>query len=110
MNRKTIEHTEHFQMYSIVFLCLQRLFENINRCLLHDICIERIGLYNDEFGSAGMKPEDYSDIGEAKMLTREYGNELKFTTATDYLRYDGDCWREDKGYKEVATQEDFDKF
>ena len=30
--------------------------------------------YNDEFGSAGMKPEDYSDIGEAKMLTREYGN------------------------------------
>lgn len=64
--------------------------------------------YNDEFGSAGMKPEDYSDIGEAKMLTREYGNELKFTTATDYLRYDGDCWREDKQLAVGATEEFLD--
>lgn len=64
--------------------------------------------YNNEFGSAGMKPEDYSDIGEAKMLTREYGNELKFTTATDYLRYDGDCWREDKQLAVGATEEFLD--
>lgn len=64
--------------------------------------------YNDEFGSAGMKPEDYSDIGEAKMLTRECGNELKFTTATDYLRYDGDCWREDKQLAVGATEEFLD--
>lgn len=55
-----------------------------------------------------MKPEDYSDIGEAKMLTREYGNELKFTTATDYLRYDGDCWREDKQLAVGATEEFLD--
>ena len=41
--------------------------------------------YNDEFGAASLKPEDYSDIGEAKVLTREYGNGLKFTNATDYL-------------------------
>ncbi|MDD6485272.1 MAG: hypothetical protein PUF72_12035 [Clostridiales bacterium] len=52
--------------------------------------------YNDEFGSTSLKPEDYSDIGQAKVLTREYGDGLKFTNATDYLRYDGDCWREDK--------------
>jgi putative DNA primase/helicase len=64
--------------------------------------------YNDEFGSASLKPEDYSDIGEAKMLTREYGNELKFTNATDYLRYDGDCWREDKQLAVGATEEFLD--
>lgn len=64
--------------------------------------------YNDEFGSASLKPEDYSDIGEAKVLTREYGNELKFTNATDYLRYDGDCWREDKQLAVGATEEFLD--
>lgn len=64
--------------------------------------------YNDEFGAASLKPEDYSDIGEAKVLTREYGNELKFTNATDYLRYDGDCWREDKQLAVGATEEFLD--
>lgn len=64
--------------------------------------------YNDEFGSASLKPEDYSDIGEAKILTREYGDELKFTNATDYLRYDGDCWREDKQLAVGATEEFLD--
>lgn len=52
--------------------------------------------YNDEFGAASLKPEDYSDLGEAKVLAREFGEELKYTSATDLLRYDGECWREDK--------------
>lgn len=51
--------------------------------------------YNDDFGKS-LKPEDYSDVGQAKVLTREYGDELKYTSATDYLRYDGECWVEDK--------------
>ncbi len=64
--------------------------------------------YNDDFGAASLKPEDYSDIGEAKVLTREYGNELKYTNATDYLRYDGDCWREDKQLAVGAAEEFLD--
>ena len=64
--------------------------------------------YNDDFGAATLKPEDYSDIGEAKVLTREYGNELKFTNATDYLRYDGDCWREDRQLAVGAAEEFLD--
>ena len=52
--------------------------------------------YNAEFGENGMKPEDYSDLGQAKVFAREFGNELKYTSATDLLRYDGECWREDK--------------
>lgn len=43
-----------------------------------------------------MKPEDYSDLGEAKVLAREFGNELRYTSATDLLRFDGQCWQEDK--------------
>ncbi len=64
--------------------------------------------YNDEFGSASLKPDDYSDIGEAKVLAREYGNELKYTNATDYLRYDGDRWCEDKQLAIGAAEEFLD--
>ena len=51
--------------------------------------------YNADFSDASLKPEDYSDIGEAKVLVQEYGSELRFSAATDYLRYDGDRWVED---------------
>lgn len=64
--------------------------------------------YNDEFGDASMKPEDYSDIGEAKVLAKECGEELKSTSATDYLRFDGQCWREDKQMAVGATEEFLD--
>ena len=36
-----------------------------------------------------LKPGDYSDIGEAKVLAREYGDELRFTDSTDLIRYNG---------------------
>lgn len=53
--------------------------------------------YNDEFGGDGsLKPDDYSDVGQARALCREYGDELKFTAATDFIRYDGEVWVEDK--------------
>lgn len=54
--------------------------------------------YNDDFGgnAGSLKPDDYSDIGQAKVLAYEYGNELKYTAATDYIRFDGDVWVEDK--------------
>ena len=64
--------------------------------------------YNDEFGAASLKPEDYSDIGEAKVLVREYGNELRYTNATDYLRFDGECWREDRQMVIGAAEEFLD--
>ena len=52
--------------------------------------------YNDDFGANSLKPEDYSDVGQAKVLCREYGEELKYTAATDFIRYDGEVWVEDK--------------
>ena len=61
--------------------------------------------YNDDFGKASLKPGDYSDIGEAKILAREYGGELRYSVATDYLRYDGDCWRENKPLAIGAVEE-----
>ena len=53
-----------------------------------------------------LKPEDYSDIGQAKVLAREYGNELVYTDATDYMRYDGIRWSESRQLA-VGACEDF---
>lgn len=54
--------------------------------------------FNNDFGNApgSLKPDDYSDIGQAKVLTNTYGDELKFTAATDFLRFTGQLWEEDK--------------
>ena len=40
-----------------------------------------------EFSS--LKPDDYSDIGQAEVVAREYGDEVKYSSATDLIRYDG---------------------
>lgn len=64
--------------------------------------------YNADFEGVTLKPEDYSDIGQAKVLVREYGEELKYTSATDFLRFDGDCWREDKQLAIGAVEEFLD--
>ena len=62
--------------------------------------------YNDEFGTGHMKPDDYSDIGEAKILARECADALRYTSATDFITFDGDHWHEDK-QKALGTVEAF---
>ena len=62
--------------------------------------------YNADFQSQSLRPTDYSDIGQAKALVREYHDELKYTTATDYLRYDGKFWEESR-QRSVGAMEEF---
>lgn len=62
--------------------------------------------YNSGFN---LKPEDYSDIGQAKILARDYSGELVFTDATDYMRYDGVRWAESKQLAVGACEEFLDK-
>ena len=50
----------------------------------------------DAFNRETLKPDDYSDVGEAGVLAREYAKKLAYTNATDYLYYDGTHWRENK--------------
>lgn len=56
-----------------------------------------------------LKPDDYSDIGQAKVLAREYGGELVYTDATDYMRYDGTRWAESKQLAVGACEDFLDK-
>nr|DAX39015.1 MAG TPA: dsDNA helicase [Caudoviricetes sp.] len=61
----------------------------------------------EEYGNS-LKPSDYSDIGQAKILAQEYKNELRFTTATDYLRYNGKYWEESRELAVGAAEEFLD--
>lgn len=49
-----------------------------------------------EFKCESLKPSDYSDIGQARVIAKEYGDELMYTAATDLLRYNGVYWEESK--------------
>lgn len=55
-----------------------------------------------------LKPDDYSDIGEAKVFIQEYGEELCYTEATDYLRYNGRYWEESEELALAAAVEFMD--
>lgn len=52
-----------------------------------------------------LRPEDYSDIGQAKVLAREYAEELAYTEATDYMRFDGTRWVESRQFAVGACEE-----
>lgn len=64
----------------------------------------------EEFNKGfSLKPDDYSDIGQAKVLSREYAGELAFTDSTDYMRYDGTHWAESKQLAVGACEEFLDE-
>lgn len=62
--------------------------------------------YNSDFDNNSLRPADFSDIGQAKVLTCEYGNELCYTDATDYLRFNGEYWMESR-QQSVGAMEEF---
>ena len=53
-----------------------------------------------------LKPTDYSDIGQAKVVAMDCANELAYSTGTDFLVYDGVRWVESKP-KSVGCMENF---
>lgn len=59
--------------------------------------------YNRDFM---FRPDDYSDLGQAKVLSDRYRGELAYTDATDFLRYDGTHWVESRQLA-VGACEDF---
>lgn len=53
-----------------------------------------------------LKPSDYSDIGQAKVIAQDCASELVYTPGTDFLRYNGTYWDESK-QKSVGLVIDF---
>ena len=61
----------------------------------------------EQYGAtaAPLKPDDYSDVGQAAVLAKEYGEQLRYSPSTDYIRYNGVCWQESKPRAQAAAQE-----
>lgn len=49
-------------------------------------------------------PEDYTDVGQAEVLARVSGGELRYSPATDYICYNGTYWEESKHGAQAVAQ------
>ena len=52
-----------------------------------------------------LKPEDYSDVGQAVVLAREYNESLRYSPSTGYLVYNGSFWEESDPLSQAVAQE-----
>jgi len=51
----------------------------------------------EQFNAIGsLKPDDYSDVGQAKVIAMDCATELAYTPGTDFLRFTGKRWEESK--------------
>lgn len=62
--------------------------------------------YNKDYS---LRPLDFSDIGQARVLSNEYQSELVYTDSTDYMRFDGTHWAESKQFAVGACEEFLDR-
>lgn len=52
-----------------------------------------------------LKPEDFSDVGQATVLAREYKDILRYSPSTDYMVYNGSFWEESKPKSQGVSQD-----
>ena len=51
----------------------------------------------EEFNAIGsLKPDDYSDVGQAKVIATDCGSEIIYTPGTDFVCFTGKRWEESK--------------
>ena len=58
--------------------------------------------YNQDFL---LMPEDFSDVGQAIVLSREYMDRLRFSPAADYIVFNGSFWEESQPNAQGIAQE-----
>lgn len=52
-----------------------------------------------------LKPADFSDVGQAMVLAKEYSDILRYSPSTDYLVYNGSFWEESKPKSQGISQD-----
>ncbi|RGC79760.1 DNA primase [Hungatella hathewayi] len=52
-----------------------------------------------------LKPEDFSDVGQATVLAKEYKDILRYSPSTDYMVYNGGFWEESKPKSQGVSQD-----
>ena len=58
--------------------------------------------YNQDFL---LMPEDFSDVGQATVLSREYEGRLRYSPSTDYMVFNGSFWEESQPNAQGVAQE-----
>ena len=59
-------------------------------------------VYNDP---ACYKPEDYSDVGQAEVLSKYFSDELRYSPATHFIRYSEHYWQESEPGAQAVAHE-----
>lgn len=77
-----------------------------NRAVATDPSYKTPDEYNNDFGNFSLKPNDYTDMGQAAIFSAEYGDVVKYTDATDYIRFNGQYWAESR-MACIGTLEEF---
>lgn len=62
----------------------------------------------EQYGENPLIPDDFSDVGEARTFVNCFGDEITFTIATNYLRYNGIYWEESEQAAVMAMIEHTD--
>lgn len=65
-----------------------------NKKVLADPNYKSPDKYNNDFGCFALKPDDYSDVGEAAVFVREYSDIVKYSDPTHYIHYGVEKWEE----------------
>ncbi|EAE9683747.1 DNA primase [Listeria monocytogenes] len=52
-----------------------------------------------------LEPTDYSDVGQATVLAREYECKLRYSPSTDYIVYNGSYWEESAPKSQAVAQD-----
>jgi len=59
-------------------------------------------VYNSD---VSYKPGDFSDVGQATVLSKYFGSELRYSPATHYIRYSENYWQETEPGAQAVAQE-----
>ena len=92
---------------------LQEIWNNATRYYKNEIAKNSDYIAPEDFNappasenqSSTLEPEDFSDIGQAKILAREYKNKLRYSDATSFLYFNGSHWEENKSQAQGLVQE-----
>ena len=52
-----------------------------------------------------MKPEDFTDVGQAMVLASEYANRICYSPATAWMAYENGVWEENEPKVQHVVQE-----
>ena len=59
----------------------------------------------EQWNGGSYKPADYSDVGQAEVLAKHFSGELRFSPATNFIRYAEHYWQEsDTGARAVVHE------